>query len=831
MLLATMAIGMNAAPVDMDAARGMAMRFVRSATAGKLVRPSATMNLAYTAVSTAQPQQADFYVFNTSDGNAFVIVSGDDRAEAVLACGEGSFDVGNVPCNLEAMLNIYREQLEYLHAHPEAQVERIASAVGETIPPLVTCNWGQSMPFYNQCPLLDGERCVTGCVATAMAQVMYYWRYPAELPSLSGYYTSSHRIYVQSLPPLTVDWGNMLNDYNATDYTGSQSAAVAALMRYCGQSVRMDYSPVGSGAYSRDQLSALKKFGYNPGASQLAKGTTSYEEWDVIMRQELLAGRPLLYSAFDPAAGGHAFVVDGYHDGKYHVNWGWNGNYNGYFALGAFDVRGYKFLNGQSIMVDLYPPTPHPVERCYDFVADGIYYRFGDVDGEAWVTCENTDYHSYSGEVVIPATVTHDGQTLAVTAIDDMAFSNCFDLASVTIPESVKRIGQLAFNNCLSLTSVTLPASVERIDARAFVECLGITTVNTPSIQAWLGISFADRYSNPLSMSHSLTVDGQELLHLVIPASTRVVSKHAFTDATALQSVIVEQGVEQIGSDAFAYCTGLSSLTLPDSMLSLGARAFSGCTSLTAAAVPRGITELPSSLFANCSDLTTVSLPETLTQVGVSAFMGCSKLAGVSLPPAVTAIGETAFQSCAALKRVTMPSGLLVIGQGAFDGCASITSMVVPDGVPTIGMNTFNGCKSLTRLTLGQSLASIELKAFAGCKNLAAIWCRGGNPAEIANPDCFDRSIYSRCRLMVPADALDIYRKTGIWPWFTTRRGYTASNPFADVNGDGEINIADAGAVISTILGEDSDPFADVNDDAQVNIADINAVINEILGL
>ena len=832
LLMAVMTMAASAAPVHVDAARDVAMRFVRSVASGKLMRPTtATMQLAYTAVSTAHPQQADFYVFNTSDGGAFVIVSGDDRAEAVLAFGDGAFDQGNVPCNLDAMLNIYREQLEYLHAHPGVQVELNTPPEGEAIPPLVTCNWGQSSPFYDQCPLLEGVRSVTGCVATAMAQVMYYWRYPADLPAVGGYLTRSHRIYLQALPRVTVNWASMINDYAATAYTNDQSAAVATLMRYCGQAVRMDYSPMGSGAYVRDQLSAMKSFGYNSGATQMVKGYTSYDEWDVILRQELLAGRPLLYSANDPVAGGHAFVVDGYYDGKYHVNWGWNGNYNGYFALGAFNVRGYKFLSSQEILYQLFPPTPHPVEQCYDFVADGIYYRYGDVPGEAWVTCKNTNYNSYSGQVVIPATVTSGGKTMAVTAIDDMAFAGCFGLTSVTIPHGVKRIGQLAFGSCMALKSISLPATVERVDARAFAECLGITTVNTPSLQAWLGISFADRYSNPLSLSHCLMVDGQELQHLVIPSSTRLLSKHAFTDATTLQSVVVEQGVEQIGAEAFAYCTGLTTLTLPDSMTSLGSRAFSGCTSLTGAAVPQGITSLPASLFADCARLTTVSLPSTLTEVGASAFEGCSRLTAVSLPPAVTTLGESAFQACSALKRLTLPSGLLSIGPDAFNGCSALTTMTVPDGVPTVENNTFNGCTSLKKLTLGSAVSSIGLKAFAGCKALVAICCRGQQPADIANPDCFDRSIYSRCRLMVPAQAFQTYRQTGIWPWFTNKVAYTASNPFADVNGDGEVNIADVGAVINAILNGDDFTLGDVNDDDEVNIADVGAIIDQILAL
>ena len=825
LLMAAVAIGVNAAPVDADAARGTAMQFMHSARVGRMMPPSATMNLAFTAISEAQPQMADFYVFNASDGGSFVIVSGDDRAEPVLAYGDGVLDMSDVPCNLRWMLDSYCEQLEYLHAHPEAQVGLCIPVNDVTIAPLLTCNWGQSAPFYNQCPLFQGERSVTGCVATAMAQVMYYWQYPAQLPYLNGYYTREHRIYVQGLSARDLDWDNMINDYAATPYSNAQSDAVATLMRYCGQAVRMDYSPNGSGAYVHDQLAAMKYFGYNHAASQLEKKNYSYDEWDVFLQNELLAGRPVLYSGNDPVAGGHAFVVDGYYDGKYHVNWGWNGSYNGYFALGAFDVRGYKFLASQEILYEMYPPTEHPTHSDYDFEVDGIYYRHGNVAGEAWVTCENNDYNSYQGSIVIPATVTHDGETLAVTAIDDLAFNNCVNLTSVTIPEGVKRIGQLAFNSCLALTTITLPASVERVDARAFVECLNLKSVHTPSLEAWLAIDFAERYANPLSSAHRLVINGEELEHLVVPAATGVVRKHAFTDCTALKSVTLEDGIDAVDTEAFAYCTGLTTLTLPASMTSLATRAFSGCSSLTGATVPEGITALSPSLFADCAKLKSVTLPTTLTAVGTSAFKGCSKLASVTLPAAVTAIGESAFQSCSALQHVMLPAGLLTIGPDAFNGCSALTTLVVPDHIETIAMNTFNGCSALAKLTLGQSLRSIDLKAFAGCRALTAIYCRAIVPADLANPDCFDRAIYSRCRLMVPAEAYNLYKKTGIWPWFVNMVGFDVSNPFADVNGDGEINIADVNAVIDAIQNGNASIWYDVNDDAEVNIADVNSII------
>ena len=830
LLMALVAIHIAAAPVDEGAARLVASRMMQSSTTARMMRGSSSPVLQHTQASLAAPGHADYYVFNTSDGSAFVIVAGDDRAEAVLGYGEGSLDMAVLPCNLRWLLDSYTEQMEYLHAHPDVQVELSAPADNENIIPMITSDWGQQVPFYNQCPMYQGERSVTGCVATAMAQVMNYWRYPARLPALGGYNTRSHHIYVSPLPGTDVNWDNMLNNYGATPYSDAQANAVATLMRYCGQAVRMDYSPEGSGAYVDQQLSAMKTFGYNPAATVVGKGTTPYDEWREILLAELRAGRPLLYSANDPAAGGHAFVVDGYYDGKFHINWGWNGNNNGYFALGAFNVRNYSFLSSQQILADLYPrDSEHEVRDLHDFVADGIYYRYGDVDGEVAVAPRDSRYGSYSGHVTIPATVTHDGRELAVTAIGDLAFYSCYTLTGVDLPEGVTRIGQQAFGVCLELDSIALPSTLRQVDARAFVECTSLTAVYTPSQEAWLSIRFADRNANPVSLSHRLLVAGQELEHLTVPQAVTSLSPYALVDCTTLRSVAMHDGVTTVGTSALEGCTALTTVTMPAAMSSLGARAFYGCTALTGLAVPSGIERLENDLFNGCASLTGVSLPDGLTSIGNAVFNGCSSLTAIAIPEGVTTIGANALKGCSRLAAASLPTTLTAIGEGAFHSCSSLAAVTIPDGVRAVEGQTFYRCSRLRELTLGKQLETIALKAFDGCAGLAAITCRGSVPPAVANPDCFVRSIYSTARLMVPASALALYKRTGIWPWFTNMVGINVDFPYGDVNEDGEVNIADVNAIIDAILTGERGTAHDVNGDGEVNIADVNAVIDMIM--
>jgi hypothetical protein len=854
-LLACASLSMLAAPVDVAAARNVASQYMVQAVAGKMLKSSsASLKLAHAEPWTVNARMTDYYVFNTADGSAFFIISGDDRAEGVLAYGEGSLDMGDLPCNLRCMLDGYKEQLEWLHANPDAAVERAIPYNDVTIVPLLSTTWSQSEPYFNQCPMFQGERSVTGCVATAMAQVMYYWRYPERAPALTAYSTRSHGIYVSSLPNKTLDWDNMLNEYAATPYNAAQADAVATLMRYCGQSVRMDYSPDGSGAYVYQQLSGMKAFGYNPGAQQLQKTNYNYDQWDALLQEELLAGRPILYSANDPAAGGHAFVVDGYFDGKYHVNWGWSGTGNGYFALGAFNVRNYSFLAGQEILYHIYPMNEPSTQDKYDFEVDGIWYRYGEVDGEVEVACRDTKYNSYSGHVTVPASVTVDGRELAVTAVGESAFRNCVDLTAVTLPQSVTRIcdmaflncvalssveipsgvttiGQQAFASCLALQSIALPASVKQVAARAFAECQSMLYVVTPDIDTWLSITFADQYANPLSMAHRLIADGHDVKNVVIPGDIGAVNPYAFVDCFTLRSVTIEEGVQSLGASAFSGCSGITSLELPSTLTTLGTKAFTGCTDLTAIIVPEGISELTGSLFSGCSALASVTLPESLTAISSSAFADCSSLTTLVVPDGVTTIGENAFKGCSSLRDISMPASLNKLGASAFESCGSLSSITIPDGVETINVQTFARCGNLVELTLGKSVSVIRLKAFTDSRKLALLTCRGSVPPEVDNPDVFYRPIYDTARLLVPADARPLYKRTGIWPWFKTIIGINVDCPYGDVNGDGEVNIADVNAVIDRIIqGEGSSSLLlDLNGDNEINIADVNTVIDLIL--
>ena len=604
-MLCLVAPSVGAAPVDAASALSRANQFVNSHAAGRLIPSATDLRLTYVEPSQAVAGASDYYVFTTGDDGAFIIISGDDRAEEVLAYGEGAIDMTDLPCNLAWMLGHYKEQIDWLHSHPGAQVQLLPAMAGATtVSPLLYSTWSQSEPYNNMCPYYKGKRCVTGCVATAMAQVMYYWKYPNDLPDLIGYSTMYGEIILPDLPPVTLDWDNMLDAYGPPfTYTPEQGNAVATLMRYCGQASRMGYGPSGSGAMCEDQVVAMRMFGYNPATCLIDRNDYSAQEWRDMMVADLVAHRPILYAGFGGDSG-HAFVVCGYNGSRFYIDWGWEGSWNGYFALDAF----LDYNTNQQMITELYPFEFGVTIAPYDFEVDGIYYKKTD-DGVK-VTYRNEDYASYSGTVNIPSQVTSDGVTHTVTAIGNNAFRNCRNLTSVTLPSTIKTIGKYAFKNCTNLSRVVVPASVRLIDYSAFEYCSKMTSLS-------------------------------------LPGGLEEIGYYAFNGCSRLSQVTIPGTVKKLGDGAFMNCTGLKTATIGDGVESIGYWSFAMCRALTDVVIGDGVKLIEEGAFSDCLNLTTVTMGAGVDSIGYQAFYGCPSLTSLIMHPELPPL--TAGDDCFSL--------------------------------------------------------------------------------------------------------------------------------------------------------------------------------------
>ncbi|MBO4849908.1 MAG: C10 family peptidase [Prevotella sp.] len=290
--------------------------------------------------SAARPGSANeacYYIFNQGADEGFVIVAGDDCASEVLGYADrGHFDATNVPENMQALLDCYAEEITQARSLPAttAKAPEAKNEAWQVVAPMLTTSWGQDEPFNLECFTTNGAQAVTGCVATAFAQVMYYHKWPRtstmEIPAYSSY---------DALPSITFDWALMKNSYDGSgDLTDASNKAVADLMLYCGHAVYMSYgtgASAGSTSYIPSALSNY--FGYGNKATEVQRSNYSTEEWNRLIYDELVAGRPVIYSA-KSANGGHAFVCDGFDGyGLYHINWGWCGLSDGYFRLQALN--------------------------------------------------------------------------------------------------------------------------------------------------------------------------------------------------------------------------------------------------------------------------------------------------------------------------------------------------------------------------------------------------------------------------------------------------------------------------------------------------------------
>ena len=278
------------------------------------------------------------YVFDTRSG--YMVVSADDVAAPLLGyADEGSFDAANIPDNLRYWLESYASEIAWARDNGvEPARSRASRADRAPIAPLVKTQWNQGSPYNNYCPIYNGSRSVTGCVATAMAQVMKYYNYPAKGTGSHSYTTKTLKIsQSMDFSSTSFRWTSMADSYGSFSST-SQKNAVATLMHACGVSVDMDYTPNESGAPSMNVASALANyFGYDKGVRYLMRDYYGMAEWEELVYNQLVEFGPVQYSGSNTSAG-HSFVCDGYSaDGYFHFNWGWGGMSDGYFLLTALD--------------------------------------------------------------------------------------------------------------------------------------------------------------------------------------------------------------------------------------------------------------------------------------------------------------------------------------------------------------------------------------------------------------------------------------------------------------------------------------------------------------
>lgn len=598
-------VSVFAAPISREEARQKAVSFLKQQGDMRLLTPVADGQRLSRQHRVAVNLSTEYYIFNKGTHEGFVIVSGDDRTEPILGYADtGDFDYDRLPPAMQELLERYETQiaaLQQLSTDEWAASSRRRAATVPTHPKvgqLMTCKWNQRGPYNNLCPKdKDGQRSVTGCVATAMAQILYFHREKMVTETqapIPGYETWSHRIRVDGIPEGSpLDWDNM-KDNGGSSIT--QETAVAQLMLYCGVSVEMDYTSSSSGAQIGDVPEAMVNyFGMSPTARWIWRGEDYTDtEWDALVYSDLAAGRPVYMGGYTSDGGGHAFVCDGY-DGnrRYHINWGWGGSSDGYYMLtnltpgqqgvgGNDDGHGYS--SGPNIVIGIEPLNYTTRAMSFsDATVRRICKASFDADGDGNVT------YSEAAEVKDLGTV-FQGQRIqqfpelyyftGLETIADNAFKGCTALTTLRLPKALKQIGQGAFSGCAKLATLKLPDVLTTIDAEAFDGCKVLTD-------------------------------------LTLPGSLTTIGDAAFRGCAKLEDMTLPIGLRTLGAGAFANCTALTRValkTFSPAAIVMGDGVFNGCqTEQMALSVMQG-TEEWMSKAAQWSDFGTISVERELSE-------------------------------------------------------------------------------------------------------------------------------------------------------------------------------------------------------------------------
>ncbi len=329
-----------------------------------------------------------------------------------------------------------------------------------------------------------------------------------------------------------------------------------------------------------------------------------------------------------------------------------------------------------------------------------------------------------------------------------------YDIQSVIINSGVTSIGDEAFysesSNGVYLTSVSIPNTVRRIGKAAFYSRDGLLSLHIPNSVTEIG---EEAFSNCSALQSA-----------TLPVNLTRINDGVFTGCSSLQSLSIPAGVTHIGESAFWGCSSLLSLTLPDEIDSIGNSAFLECVALRSINIPDSLKIIAPSTFYGCSGLISLSIPNTVTSIGDNAFYNCSSLVSITLPDSAT-MGKYVFTNCSALTSVRLPGNITVIDEHTFQGCTSLDSVVIPDNVTSIGYHAFDGCTGMKSLTLGSKISSFGIYSFRNCTGLTKITCLRTSPPLIAG-FVFSGVNTSNVTVYVPASSVEAYKADYYWKAF-----------------------------------------------------------------
>lgn len=603
-----------------------------------------------------------------NEGSGYVLVSAEEStSKAVLAYSDAPLPATeeDYPEPMKYWLEEYARQVEFLRqqgASPRKTLTGDVQGAVVVAPLLGKTEWDQEEPYNNFCPMKGEERCPTGCLATALAQIMRFYQWPKQGAGKIEY--EWYNTFLEAdFSKSTYRWDLMKDNYYEEEYSQESQDAVAKLMSDIGLALKMNYAPSGSGAYDEDVPHVLAdNFGYDKGIvyEKRPTGESGYvkgDSWDQMLCKELDEGRPIYY-----AGGGHAFVCDGYDsEGYFHFNFGWGGYCNGWFVTIAIKPDdGSKGYTNQAVVYTHIQPDGggFPYLRLSNggwtwSSSYGIMSVF-DVTVENALCIENnlSGKHIYT----TPTTMDIEGfqekwadfksalNTVSTLKLEDGSYT-MWPVCRIQGTSEWQRPQSNSTTYVRDYFDVTVVDGVVTIDypdefsdenfkykfvgdaevsITQWLQESGSREITYPSTVEYKGKTY------PITMIDWNGAPPYSITKVTIPASVKCINT-TFREKKTLNTVVFEEGscLREIGSSAFARCIGLTHIDLPESLEIIGSSSFSGCENLQSIHIPKHVKRIEDGAFSECAALKSLTFaPDCELEIIGSAFGNCNKLEG-----------------------------------------------------------------------------------------------------------------------------------------------------------------------------------------------------------